>query len=155
MPSTSRKAMRLPSGDHAAPIAEVGSLVSCRTRPVDMSRIQMSSSWPPRSVDHARNLPSGDHAGSVSRKRSFVRFWGFPPIGMSQRSPSAANATDFPSGEMAGAMMPFAGSGPRAAGSDLIARGDRAAITGSVTENGIVRESPPLIDRVRILPSLT
>src|SRR5688572_9114249 len=120
-----------------------------------MSRIQRSSRSPPRSVDHARNFPSGDQAGSVSRNRSFVRFSGFPPMGMSQRSPSAAKAMDLPLGEMDGLRMPLAGLGPGAWGVGETTRGGRAAITGRVAENSIVRESPPLIERVRILPSLT
>jgi hypothetical protein len=79
---TSRYAMRVPSGDHAGAIAAAGSCVTRCSAPVFISRIQMSMRPPARSDAHASCMPSGDHAGSVSRNGLFVRFTGFPPIGM-------------------------------------------------------------------------
>src|SRR5262245_30600798 len=88
-----------PSGDQDAISADVSMLVTRLVWPVFMSRTQMSCNWPPRSLDHASCDPSADQAGSASRNRSFVRFTGLPPIGITHRSPSAVKATCFPSGD--------------------------------------------------------
>ena len=113
MPSTSKNAMRVPSGDQVAPIGWVVSLVSWRSWPVAMSRTQSCSSAPPLSDEYTSLVPSGDHAGSVSRKRSFVMFSAAPPIGITQMSPTAAKATFDPSGEITGRTMPSTFRGAR------------------------------------------
>ena len=113
MPSTSRKAIRLPSGDQLGPRADVVSAVTLRVVPAFMSRTQMFISGPPLSDAYASCVPSGDQAGSVSNAASCVRFTGLPPTGIAHTSPTAANATCFPSGEMTGRTTPSALRGAR------------------------------------------
>src|SRR5262245_36873807 len=146
--------MRVPSGDQDAISADVSMLVTRLVWPVFMSRTQMSSSWPPRSLDHASFDPSGDHAGSASRKRSFVRFIGLPPIGITHRSPSAVKATSFPSGDNFGLSMPTTRLGARDVKSRL-RRVYSGFVTRSVAENGIVSDVVAPSVRLRILPSAT
>ncbi len=66
---------------------------------------------PPRSLTNASRALSGDHAGSRSTAESFVIRAGTPPAGITQRSPSAANAIARPFGEIAGDTMPLSGCG--------------------------------------------
>src|SRR5262249_57090673 len=98
--SASTNAMRDASGDHAGSVAAASSRVSCRSVLLRTSWIQMFIE-PLRSDEYASDAPSGDHAAAASRAGSEVSRLGVPPIGLSHRSPSAANATRLPAGDSA------------------------------------------------------
>ena len=106
-------AIREPSGDHDGSVGVAPVWVSWRASPLRDSAIQISID-PPRSEANAIDRPSGDHAASVSTAASFVSRRGAaePSTDISQRSPSAVNATRVPSGEIAGCVMPAARCGP-------------------------------------------
>ncbi len=87
-----RLGRELASAGDPGPSPGRGSTVAAAVRPCRTSR--------------PAGVPSGDHAGSVSRKRSLVMFSAAPPTGITQISPTAANATLVPSGESTGRTMP-------------------------------------------------
>src|SRR5262249_57846847 len=82
MPSTLKNAIRLPSGDHAAPCGCVVRLVTRRDCPDFMSWIQSCKCSLSLSEEYASCAPSGDHAGSGSSAASLVMFTGLPPLGI-------------------------------------------------------------------------
>ena len=107
---------------------------------------------PSRSDEYASDAPSGDHAGSVSRKASCVSRCGAPPTGITHRSPTAANATSFPSGEITGCMIPRTGCGPERSNARRFGvNAGRVNDTSAVSS--ITRAAPPAAGRRLILPS--
>ena len=101
-------------------------------------------------------MPSGDHAGSVSSAWSFVRLTGTAPMRITQMSPTAANATCVPSGEITGRTMPFTGRGDV----EVKSRGRRAyvpsaRVTCRVAVKGTVAGTASPSVRRRMRPSDT
>src|ERR1035437_2178783 len=106
-----RYAIRDPSGDQAAPVTAPSSLTVNGTAMAARKSCIHNSMLPVRALERATLVPSGDHAGSSSTNGSSVPLIGWPPIGSTQRSPSASNATLAPSGDTTGLTMPRSGCG--------------------------------------------
>ena len=110
------------------------------------------SMLPARSELNTIFVPSGDHDGSVSTNVSSVSRAGVPPSDIVQMSPSAANVSCLPSGDMTGWMMPFTGCGAVESKSRVFRVYD-GGDTCSVAVKSIGAAAPPLIERRLMRPS--